>query len=209
MSARFGHRAWGFALALLVALAALAGCMRTRTRSRDADWATHWSRYARNGPRWRVGTEFVLAVHEDRPEGVRTTRERFVLIRRDSLEGVFERVREQGRPSLVTLAFHPRGPKVPIGFGGRVRGRYPVSDGFVPVTVPAGRFRSVRTWRDREESDGRVMRIDEWWSPGVPFAVQSWTRWEGVADTLHEPPRREAQMRVGTRWVVLESVRHP
>ncbi len=191
-------------------LVALAGCVHSRAH--DAEWASHWQRYGRGGPRWHVGTEFVLAVREDRPEGVRTTRERFVLIRRDSVEGVFERVRDGGRPSLVTLAFHPPGPVIPIGGGSsgrRTRGRYPISDGLVAVGVPAGRFRRGRTWRDSEERDGRVMRTDEWWAPGVPFAVQSWTRWEGVADTLYEPPRRETQMRVGTRWVVLESIRHP
>jgi hypothetical protein len=54
-----------------------------------------------------------------------------------------------------------------------------------------------------------MMRVDEWWAPGLPLPVQRWTRWEGVIDTLREPPRRVADVRVGTTWTVLEAIRRP
>jgi hypothetical protein len=110
---------------------------------------------------------------------------------------------------VVALPLHPRAPDLLPRHGGEAHGCYAYASGFERVKVPAGSFRCGRTWRNFEERDGRVMRVDEWWAPGIPVAVQSWTRWEGVADSLFSPPRRAADVRVGTEWAVLERIRQP
>ena len=186
-------------------LALLAGCHVGGGTA--PDWDARWPGLVSAGRGWRAGAEFVVASHEGTPVGVAVSRERWTLLRRDSIEGDFERARD-GRPAtVVTLPFHADVPRVPYG-GGR-GGVYPCVGGFVSVRVPAGRFRCGHTWRDREEPDGRVMRVDEWWAPGVPVPVQSWTRWEGVVDSLGPAPRRAADVRVGTTWAVLQSIRRP
>jgi hypothetical protein len=198
------------AVALSLLLAGLAACDRPRTRGHSAQWDEHWRDLARSGPHWRPGVELVVVTREGRPEGARATRERWVLLRRDSVEGQFERQRDGASATVVAMPFHPDGPSVVIGYGGRARhGRYAYATGFENVHVPAGRFRCGRTWRTVQEHDGRVMRVDEWWSPGVPVPVQTWKRWEGVIDTLYSPPHRAADVRVGTTWAVLESIRRP
>jgi hypothetical protein len=205
---RRGPRAGPLALALLLALSA--GCDRARVHAPAVEWAERWSHVANAGPRWRTGAELLVVTREGRPAGVRTVRERWVLLRRDSLAGQFE-VRRDGRAATVVgLPFHAPGPHLMLGYGGVARhGRYAYATGFEKVTVPAGRFRCGRTWRTFEEDDGRMMRVDEWWAPGIPVPVQSWTRWEGVVDTLYAPPRRVADVHVGTEWAVLERIRQP
>ena len=153
--------------------------------------------------------QLVVVTHEGRPGGPRTSAEHWELVSRDSATGTFE-VRPDGGPSrLVSLEFHPPSPPGDYRHdrgNGRTRD-YPRD--FEHVNVPAGRFRCGRTWRDYEEPDGRVMRVDEWWTPGIPVPVQSWTRWEGVVDTLADPPRHAKDVRVGTSWSVLERMRQP
>jgi hypothetical protein len=199
--------AWGRAAGVVLLALALAGCLgQPSTREQ---WDQRWPALEREGRHWKRGAEFTLVTREGRPEGVRETREQWQLLRRDSLDGTFE-VRRTGAAAVVTTPpVHPGVPVVPIGTGGHTRGVYPVSGSFVSVSVPAGRFRCGHTWRTTEMHDGAVMRVDEWWAPGVPVPVQRWTRWEGVADTLYSPPARAADVRVGTEWTVLERVRRP
>jgi len=193
----------------LATLAALSACERQRTHGAAASWGERWAGLAHEGPRWHAGAELVVVTREGRPGGPLATRERWVLLRRDSVSGQFECQRDGEPPFVVAMRFHPKSPSVVLGYGGAARGRFAYATGLERVKVPAGSFRCGRTWRTVEEDDGRMMRVDEWWAPGIPVPVQSWTRWEGVADTLYAPPRRAADVRVGTEWAVLERIRQP
>lgn len=153
--------------------------------------------------RWSTGTQLVVATHEGVPGGVRTSRERWRLVEADSATGTFAVRRDGGRDHEV------RRSRVAAGFarGGGGRTRRTFADAPEVVRVPAGRFRCERSVHTRVTPQGPVMRVDEWWSPGVPVAVQRWERWEGqAADTLFAPPRRAVDVPVGARWSVLESV---
>ena len=186
--------------------AQFAGGDRTPPPVRSVPWDRSWPTLVRSGPRWRNGAEFVLLTREGRLEGVRTSRERWLLLRRDTLGGDFE-VQRSGRPARVSwLPFHPDVPDLPMR-SRRLHGVHPCAGGLVAVTVPAGRFRCGRTWRNAEARDGAPERVDEWWAPGIPVPVQRWTRRVGVVDTLVPPPRRVADMLVGTEWAVLERIR--
>lgn len=191
----------------IIALAALGAC--GRPRAPVAAWSDRWDDLAHAGPRWHAGAEFVVATWEGLPAGARRARERWLLLKRDSVAGQFEYQREGDPGAVVALPLHPRSPDAPPRHGGEAHGRYAYAAGLETVKVPEGSFRCGRTWRTSEERDGRVMRVDEWWSPGIPVPVQSWTRWEGVVDTLYAPPRRAADVRVGTEWAVLERIRQP
>ncbi len=160
---------------------------------------------------WPVGTEVVVVEHESRPEGVVTHRDRWRLVEADSANARFER-RRDGAPA-------DRGPVsewvalragVPDGRLGRAR-RRAYDAGVDPrvVGVPAGRFRCRRTVRSYEASDGAMMRVDEWWAPGIPVPVQRWVRWQGIVDSIGGPPRQAGDLPVGTTWAVLESIRRP
>lgn len=181
---------------------------RTQQPVRAVSWDRRWSALARSGPRWRTGAEFVLLTREGRLEGVRASRERWLLLRRDTLGGDFE-LQHSGRPARVSwLPFHPAVPDLPMR-SHALHGVHPCAGGLVAVTVPAGRFRCGRTWRNAEARDGAPERVDEWWAPGIPVPVQRWTRRSDVVDTLAAPPRRVADMLVGTEWAVLERIRQP
>ncbi len=123
----------------------------------------------------------------------------------------FERWRDDspaGARGAEWLALREGVPQGRLGIG--ARGRRHESD--APprwVRVPAGAFRCTRTVRSVEASDGAMMRVDEWWAPGVPVPVQTWTRWQGVADSLPAAPRSAGELPVGTSWQVLEAVRRP
>ncbi len=198
------------AAAAAVALVCLASCDRPSAKVASAGWSERWPQLANSGPRWRPGAELVVLTRTGQPGGASAVRERWVLLQRDSAGGQFEVRREDGATVIVALPFHPRGPHLMLGYGGIAqRGRYAYATGFEKVSVPAGSFRCGRTWRSFEERDGRMMRVDEWWAPGIPVPVQRWTRWEGVVDTLYAPPRRAADVRAGTEWAVLERIRQP
>ncbi len=201
---------WLVTAALTAALAMVlhAGVHGARSAPRGGQWDRRWPALARSGPRWREGAEFVMLAREGLLEGVSASRERWLLLRRDSIGGDFEVQRPDQAARVCWLPFHPAVPGLPLR-SRRSPGVHPYACGLVAVTVPAGRFRCGRTWRNIEARDGVVMRVDEWWAPGVPVPVQRWTRWEGDADALAVPPRRVADMLVGTEWAVLERIRQP
>ncbi len=201
---RLRLRAW---LAVGALALALAGCGGGHPVARHADWDDRWPALARAGERWRPGVEFTVLTRTGTDAGPQTQRERWTLLKRDSVGGDFEITRVGHAPTVRWERFHPAVPRVPMyGSSGR-NALYPVVGGLVPVTVPAGRFRCGHTWRSFTLSDGAVMREDAWWAPGIPVPVQRWVRWEGVADTLRSPPKRAADVRYGTEWAVLERIR--
>ncbi len=189
MSARRGR------LAALVVAALVAGCGGGEAPGRP----------------WPVGTEVVVAEHESRPEGVVTHRDRWRLVEADSANARFER-RRDGAPAdqVPVTEWVPLRAGLPAGRLGRGRGRvYEGGTDPQAVRVPAGRFRCARTVHAFEASDGAILRVDEWWAPGIPVPVQRWVRWEGIVDSIGGPPRRPGDLPVGTTWAVLESIQRP
>jgi hypothetical protein len=195
------------ATAALLAALALAGCVRTSPRAER--WDVRWASLEASGPRWRPGEEFTLASYEPGPAGVRVTRRTWVLLGRDGGEGTFELRGAGGSDTVVRLPFHADVPTRPHAGVAPGRSTYPYAGGLVHVTVPAGRFRCARTWRQAVAPDGTPLRVDEWWAIGVPFPVQRWTRRESRAEALDAPPRRPADLRAGTEWMVLERLSRP
>lgn len=195
-------------LACALAIACVAGCGRGVHRDWDAEWAS-LETPGRHAPE---GTTYAMVTWSSRPEGVRAMRESWRLLHADSTDGTFAALRDGGAESEVTLELHPRVPDLHYGtsVARHTHSRYAYMGGLETVHVPAGTFHCGRTWKDSEEPDGVVMRVDEWWAPNVPVPVQRWVRWEQQAnDTLRNPPRKPDDMVVGTTWSVLERVEKP
>lgn len=194
--------------ALLVVLIAMpflaAGCRHGRPAP---GWDQEWAALRRLPPPYGVGSEFVVAVHDRTPDGPRTRRFRYVLREIRDSDGVFDCTGADGITRPATHRLHPAVPRVPrYGSQGR-RGIYPYAEPLREVRVPAGTFRCGRTWTTRERNGGLVMRVDEWWSPNLPFAVQRWERAEQDVDRgLRTPPATPDSLPAGTEWSVLESV---
>jgi hypothetical protein len=198
-----------YAVAAALVLATVPACERAQVAATRATWEARWPALARAGRHWRPGVQFLVTTYERGPEGVRRSRERWTLLQRDSVAGDFELVREGLPARVLRLPFHAGVPRLSGPGASRGPGLHPVGEGFVHVHVPQGRFTCGRTWRTRKERDGTVVRVDEWWAPGVPVPVQRWTRREDAAEALHDPPPRAAALRAGTTWSVLEAVRRP
>lgn len=148
----------------------------------------------------RPGDAFVLARKELTPRGLHVTRETWTLA--DTAGGRLhwrvEREGGTGRDQWTERA------DLEAGRPAVRRGRRAL-EGEVVVSVPAGRFRCTRLARTREEPEGRVMDVTEWWTPGVPVPVQRWERWSGLPERLRfAPPRRDADLVMGAEWAVLE-----
>jgi hypothetical protein len=185
-----------------------AGGDDSRPAVRTADRDQRWPVLARSGARWHDGAEFVLLTRARGPQGVRSSRERWVLLRRDSLGGDFELQPADAAARVQWLPFYPAAPGA-TARPGRDAGVHLCAGALAPVKVPAGRCRCARTWREATAPGGAQVRVDEWWAPGIPVPVQRWTRRRGAADTLAAPPRRAADVRPGAGWAVLERIRRP
>ncbi len=151
-------------------------------------------------PAPRPGDAFVLRHVEPTPTAAGVTRETWTLA--DTAGGVLRwRVERDG----VEAREEARSREdLAAGLPAVRRGRR-LADGLVDVRVPAGTYRCRRLTRTFEEGNGRVMNVDEWWTPGVPVPVRRWVRWSGLPERLrHEPPAREADLVLGSAWAVLE-----
>ena len=143
-------------------------------------------------PHWQPGGKLVVVSHEKVPGGIVASRDHYVLKELNGEYGVFERSNRNALHVPLTLRFdHPS----------------PAGERPEQIVTPAGRFPCVRTHRTRTLRTGPVMRIDEWWSPGVPIPVQTFERWQGLPQRLlvHAPARAESLL-VGMRWSRLESI---
>lgn len=148
----------------------------------------------------RPGDEFVLARKELTPRGLRVERETWTLA--DTAGGALRwRVARAGAPPREHVSTRA---DLAAGLPAVRRGRRR-AEGESRVRVPAGEFTCTRLMRTFEEGEGRVMQVDEWWTPGVPVPVQRWTRWSGLPEPLrHAPPNRDADLLLGAEWSVLE-----
>ena len=199
---------WARCAALLLGAAGLLALCSCSAPARHRDWDDGWAARARRGGRgWRAGTVLEVERYEGRPTGPEKHTEHWQLLRADSTDGEFEVRMDGGAPRLVRLTLHPQVPQVPLEGSGQ--GIYAVSGALVAVRVPAGRFDCGHTWRAQTMPDGRVMRIEEWWAPNIPTPVRSWTRWEGIADSVTTPPASPADVGTGMSWRVLVAIRQP
>ncbi len=180
-------------LALVAFAAGAAGCLAPRDGDRPggADVAAAI----------RPGDEWVLRTTEPTPWGPRVRRERWVATA----------VREGAVEFRVERAAGPAGadwtpaPAATVSLAGLAHRAAAGGARLVRVRVPAGRYPCARRTRSRTEREGRVVQVDEWWTPGVPVPVQRWSRWNAHAQgPLRDPPRREADQALGTAWTVLE-----
>ena len=143
----------------------------------------------------RPGDAYVVLTRESTPSGMVEHRETWTLLDTSTSQGRFAIARDG---AIRTTQWRRLGPVMP-------RSARRMGQRTERVTIPAGTYECARTMRTFEEQGGRVMRVDEWWAPGVPTPVQRWTRWQGLPDAmLHAPPRRPENLVMGAEWTVLE-----
>lgn len=197
-----GNRGFWAVILLAAAIQGLGGC----TGGREKDWRETWGQWNGKPLPYGPGAVFVVAEHRREGESLETRRFRYLLKEIRKSDGLFGCTFDDGEVRQVTRRLHPSIPTVLYGTGspGR-RPIFPLPGALVKTTVPAGTFKCARTTRSRELGDGTIMRVDEWWAPQIPFAIQRWERPEAEADKeLYAPPTSPEALPPQCVWAVLE-----
>lgn len=189
-----------------LALPALVTCSGESAKERQRDWTEVWPSWKDKPAPYGPGTEFVLAEHRGKGQAVETSRLRCVLKEIRVTDGVFDCTFDDGAVRQFSHRLHPDVPRLASGAGGPRRFPVlPLRGPLVKTKVPAGEFEAARTTRSRELRDGTIVRMDEWWAPQIPFAVQRWERPEADVDKgLYAPPASPEAVPDGCVWAVLE-----